>query len=105
VKLFSPLKPFESLACKKAVLVSSCAALTEIIKHDETGLVFEKADLDDFTQKLVNLIDNNELRNRIAETGYNWVRANRSWKVVSQIVSDLYAELYQQILTENRKSH
>ncbi len=103
-EIVSPLKPFESLACRKAVLVSSCAALTEIIKHDETGLVFEKADLDDLTQKLVTLIDKPDLRNRIADAGYNWVRANRSWKTVSQIASDLYADLYEQILAE-RNSH
>jgi glycosyltransferase involved in cell wall biosynthesis len=99
----SPLKPFESLACKKAVLVSSCAALTEIIKHDETGLVFKKADLGDLTQKLIALIDSSELRNRIAENGYHWVRANRNWKAVSQIVSDLYAQLFDQISSEQRK--
>jgi glycosyltransferase involved in cell wall biosynthesis len=96
-EVVSPLKPFESLASKKTVLVSSCAALEEIIKHDETGLVFKKADIDDLTSKLIDLISNVSLRNKLADNGYRWVLENRSWKSVSKKVSDIYEDLYNQL--------
>ena len=99
-EMVSPLKPFESLASQKAVIVPSCAALEEIIQHQTTGLVFKKADTDDLTEKLLTLIQNPTLRNQLAENGYRWVRENRSWKSVSKIVTDVYEDLYSQIKSE-----
>ena len=101
-EMVSPLKPFESLACKKAVIVSSCAALKEIIKDGETGLVFEKANTVELTEKLKILIANKELREKVAENGHQWVRQNRTWKAVSKIVTDVYDELYDQMRFEGK---
>lgn len=102
-EMVSPLKPFESLAGQKAVIVSSCAALEEIIKDQETGLVFKKADIDDLTDKLLTLIQNPNLRQTLAENGYKWVCANRTWKAVTKIVTDIYEDLYQQYRFEQKK--
>ncbi len=89
----SPLKPFEALAMKKAVIVSSCAALTEIINDGHTGLVFEKGNVEDFANKLAELIHKPKLREKLGEVGYNWVLSERTWKVVSKKVIDLYDRL------------
>lgn len=96
-EMVSPLKPFESLATQKAVIVSSCSALEEIIQHNVTGLVFKKADIDDLTQKLIDLIHNKQLRETLAEAGHHWVQQNRSWKAVSKIVTDVYSQFYDEI--------
>jgi glycosyltransferase involved in cell wall biosynthesis len=101
-EMVSPLKPFESLASEKAVIVSSCAALEEIIQHEKTGLVFKKADTDDLTDKLVALIQNPNLRSKLAANGYAWVCQNRSWKSVSKIVTDVYEDLHSQIKFEQK---
>lgn len=101
-EMVSPLKPFESLATQKTVIVSSCAALEEIIQHEKTGLVFKKANTDDLTEKLLALIQNTALRTQLAENGYKWVCENRSWKSVSKIVTDVYDDLYKQIQSEQK---
>ena len=44
-EMVSPMKPLEALAMEKAVVVSSVAALTEMIADEETGLVFAKGDI------------------------------------------------------------
>ncbi|WP_444922763.1 glycosyltransferase family 4 protein [Microbulbifer sp. DLAB2-AF] len=86
----SPLKPFEAMASGKAIVVSSCEALTEIIKDDSTGLVFKKGDVDDLSSKLETLIVDKEYRNVLGENARAWVRANRDWKNGSFALSALY---------------
>ena len=56
-ELISPIKPFESMAMGKAVVVSSVAALTEIVADGTTGLVFEKGSADDLARVLERLLD------------------------------------------------
>ncbi len=89
----SPLKPFEALASGKAVIVSSCDALTEIIEDDVNGLVFDKGDTADLARKLIQLIDDKELRLRLSKTGYDWVVKERDWSVSAKIVESVYDSL------------
>ncbi|MDC7710847.1 glycosyltransferase family 4 protein [Vogesella indigofera] len=92
-EMVSPLKPFEAMASAKAVVVSSCAALTEIVKDEVTGLVFEKGNFSDLANKLERLILDAELRHRLGEAGRQWVRAERDWKNAGKIVGELYSRL------------
>ena len=89
----SPLKPFEAMASQKAVIVSSCAALTEIIQDGENGLVFEKGNIFSFRDALKKLIADDGLRSTLAISGRDWVIRERDWKNSSSIVSKVYSGL------------
>ncbi|MBN8431787.1 glycosyltransferase [Microbulbifer salipaludis] len=89
----SPLKPFEAMASEKAVLVSSCAALTEIVENEKTGLVFEKGNIIDFSSKLESLIQKPDLRVLLGQNARRWVCENRDWKNGASIVNELYSSL------------
>ncbi|MEZ4820484.1 MAG: glycosyltransferase [Bdellovibrionota bacterium] len=80
----SPLKPFESMATQKTVLVSSCEALTEIVQDGQTGLVFEKGSVEDLTKKIEILIKDSELRKKLSVNSMHWVRKERDWAVVAE---------------------
>lgn len=86
----SPLKPFEAMASQKAVIVSSCAALTEIIQDGENGLVFEKGNIFSLRDVIKRLIADNDLRSALATSGRSWVIRERDWKNSSFIVSKVY---------------
>ncbi|WBA10855.1 glycosyltransferase [Salinivibrio kushneri] len=92
----SPLKPFEAMASQKAVIVSSCAALTEIIEDGYNGLVFNKGCVTSFKNKLADLILDKSLRSKLSRNGRKWVVGNRDWKNSALIVADAYrkAEIY-----------
>lgn len=92
-EIVSPLKPFEALACGKAVVVSSCAALTEIIEDGSNGLVFEKGRYEDLAKKLKLLIDNQDVRERLGKTGRDWVKKYRDWSHSAQIVQSIYNKI------------
>lgn len=92
-EVVSPLKPFEALASGKAVIVSSCAALVEIIDDGKTGLVFRKGNYYDLATKLRLLIECSDLRSRLGAAGREWVVQNRDWRNAATIVDSIYDHL------------
>ncbi len=91
-EMVSPLKPLESMATGVAVLASDVQALKEMVPPG-IGLTFEKGNLESLTERLGLMIDDEELRDQLAESAYEWVRANRSWAEVSKLITALYDEL------------
>jgi glycosyltransferase involved in cell wall biosynthesis len=78
-EMVSPMKPLEALAMEKAVVVSSVAALTEIVADGETGAVFAKGDVESLADALDRLIGDPELRARLGRNGRDWVVRQRTW--------------------------
>jgi len=92
-ELISPIKPFESMAMGKAVVVSSVAALTEIVSDGRTGLVFAKGDVIDLTRTIERLLDAPELRTSLGTAARAWVRAERDWSSIVEVVESTYRDV------------
>src|SRR5699024_1984819 len=92
-EIVSPLKPFEAMAMKKAVVASNVAALAEIVTDGVNGVLFEKGDVESLSMGLRLLLDNPELRGRIAESGRAWVEERRQWKSLASKLSNIYESL------------
>lgn len=89
-ELISPIKPFESMAMGKAVISSSVAALTEIVKPDERGLVFEKGSAQSLADALRRYLDDPSLREQHGRQAREWVLAERDWSDICAIVDNAY---------------
>ncbi|MCB9564527.1 MAG: glycosyltransferase [Kofleriaceae bacterium] len=92
-EVVSPLKPFEAMAMARTVVVSSVAALTEIVSHERTGLVHRKDDPDDLAAQLARCLDQPAWARALAEHGARWVRDHRSWQRVTSEIDAVYQEL------------
>lgn len=92
-ELISPIKPFESMAMGKACISSSVAALEEIVKPDERGLVFEKGSAEDFARQIARYLDDPQLRERMGRQAREWVLAQRDWSDVTTIADEAYHRL------------
>ena len=92
-ELVSPLKPFEAMAMEKAVIASDVHALTEIVQHDVTGLLFEKGNGSSLAEALVRLIDDSDLRNRLGGTARSWVQDERDWNAIARTLGSAYEKL------------
>jgi glycosyltransferase involved in cell wall biosynthesis len=103
-EMISPIKPFESMASGKAVVVSSVAALTEIVQDRTTGLVFEKGSATDLARALGELLDSPELRFKLGESARTWVTNERDWSSVVDIVDATYKEILATLTTPVVKS-
>ncbi|WP_429041714.1 glycosyltransferase family 4 protein [Aeromonas veronii] len=80
-ELVSPLKPFESMILSKAIVASNVNALAEII-NGSNGILFEKGNIHDLSEKLEILLSNKEHRAKLGRSAYEWVLANRLWSHV-----------------------
>lgn len=91
-EMVSPMKPLEALAMEKAVVVSSVRALVEMVKEDETGLVFNKGSVESLAEQLARLIDDPELRLRLGKSGREWVESERTWNSTTSIAKDILSK-------------
>lgn len=92
-EMISPIKPFESMASGKAVVVSSVAALAEIVQDGTTGLVFQKGSAVDLARALGALLDSPQLRSKLGEGARTWVVNERDWSSIVDIVDQTYREI------------
>jgi len=68
---------------KTCVISSNLEAISDIVKNEETGLRVDVKNKNILSQKIIELIKNKEKRRKLLENGYNFVRNNFSWKIIS----------------------
>lgn len=90
-EMVSPLKPFESMICKKPLIGSDVAAIAEIIQHEKTGLLFQKGNTKDLALKIIQLLKSPTLRTELGENAYKWVTDNKTWEKVSESYHQIYS--------------
>ena len=95
-ELVSPLKPFEAMGAGKVLVTSSVRALEEIVQDGVTGLVFEKDNAADLAEKLELVLLDSALRKKIGANANKWVQENHSWNVISERVTDIYKQIWEE---------
>lgn len=92
-EVVSPLKPFEAMALGKPVLASDVAALAEIVRDEDTGVLFRKGSIEHLGECMLRLANDTDLRHQIGKGGRAWVTENRDWRSLSQRISSIYSSL------------
>jgi glycogen synthase len=97
----------EAMACETAVVASAVGGIKEVVIDGETGILvpleqqnaapFEPIDPDRFSRDLANgvnkLINNDELRNKMAKKGRKRVEDHFDWIAIAKQVEALYKSL------------
>ncbi|MEC7238527.1 MAG: glycosyltransferase [Candidatus Thermoplasmatota archaeon] len=96
-RLVTPLKPFEAMAMKRAVVTSNLDALQEIVTDNETGLLFQAGNLSSLVETIERLVTDEKSISRLGNNAYDWIIHNRTWELVVKN----YAVAYQ-IAVEKR---
>tara|TARA_B100001248_G_C27366086_1_gene449084 strand:- start:116 stop:1504 length:1389 start_codon:yes stop_codon:yes gene_type:complete len=89
-RLVTPLKPFEAMAMKKAVVASKLPALEEIIDDGNTGLLYHADDVDSLVENIERVLSDDELINSLGNNAHKWIIENRTWQSVVQNYSKVY---------------
>ena len=90
-----PLICLEAMACGKAVIVSNAGGLPEIVRHGETGLVFNKGDSDSLAKLTLELFYDLELAAQLGQNARKYALEHCSL----DSIYDRTMQLYQSVLS------
>ena len=75
-ELVAPIKLVEAMAMGKPVVASNLPALSEMIKHGESGLLFPAGDTKALAKYLESLAKNPKLQSQLGNVAYRHVISN-----------------------------
>jgi len=75
-----PVSILEAMAAKVPVVGSNVSGISEIIKDEDTGLLFSSDNDLELSRKIVKLIDEPSLRNKIASNAFQYVKINHGFQ-------------------------
>jgi glycosyltransferase involved in cell wall biosynthesis len=94
----SPIKMFEYMAMKRAIIATRIGQLEEIIEDGFNGFLVDQQNEEAVACKIITLADNKYLRtklgenayNTIVEKGYTWEEnARRTWEICKEVVKQI----------------
>ena len=85
----------EAMACGCSVIASNVGGNPELVLDGRTGLLFETGNVDELTQRLRLLIENEDLRKRLSVTSAQFMREEFSNPVALKNMEAVYDELLQ----------
>lgn len=89
--LTTPLKPLEAMAMRKPVLVSDVPAMAELVQPGVTGLSFRAGDREELARRVVELLKDADLRDRLGLGGREWIERERQWPRLVREYRRVYA--------------
>ena len=91
-ELVTPLKPLEAMAMGKALIASDVGGHRELIRNNETGLLFPAGNKFALAESIDSLLKDHALRKKIEKQGLEWVKANHTWDKTTSVYTEIYAK-------------
>ncbi len=83
----------EALSYKKPVVASAVGGITDLIIDQKTGLTVPPGDPKSLAEAIRKLLTDQQLAERLAESGYEHIQENYSWSAIIPRLINLYQEL------------
>ncbi len=93
--LVTPLKPLEIMAMAKPLLASDIGGHREMVIPGVNGTLFKSEDPEDLAEKIRQMKDDPDQRDRLAWSARKWVEENRSWSALALNYAKIYDKLLQ----------
>lgn len=90
----TPVSLIEAQACDVPVVTTDVGGVRDIVSEGETGFVIPRGDLKQFAEKLGLLVENEEIRRKMSQNGWSFVREKFHY---TRLVSDM-EEYYRELL-------
>jgi glycosyltransferase involved in cell wall biosynthesis len=91
-----PTKLLEYMACQRAVIAPERSTVSMLVHNLEHALLFEPGSPEDLARKIVRLLQDRPLRDRMARAGYELVRRSHSASATRRALRQAYQWLQQQ---------
>jgi|TARA_B110000037_G_scaffold27652_1_gene32702 glycosyltransferase involved in cell wall biosynthesis len=86
-------KLFQYMSFSKPVLVSNAIAQKNLIERTNSGLVHEERNVEDFTDKVMEYYNDEEMRLRFGENGKRFIEEEFCWEKTSEKLVELYESM------------
>ncbi|MCG1035573.1 glycosyltransferase family 4 protein [Polaribacter sargassicola] len=86
-------KIFQYMSFSKPLLVSNAIAQKKIVEKNKAGLVHKDRDVNDFSDKIIKLYKDKDLRNELGKNGKRLIDEEFSWEQTSKKLISLYDNL------------
>jgi len=83
----------EAMACGCCAVASNVGGNPELIRNEETGLLFESGDVAGLSDALRMLIENESLRKQIGAAGARFIRGRFALRSSVQRMEEIYTQL------------
>jgi spore coat protein SA len=84
----------EAAAAGLPVIATRRGGIPEVVRDGETGLLLDRYDNDDeLATKIIKLLEDAPLRQRLGQQGRAWVEANFSWEKIANTLEAFYDEV------------
>ncbi|MEM3406950.1 MAG: glycosyltransferase family 4 protein [Nitrososphaerota archaeon] len=83
----------EAMACGKPVIASRSGAIPEIIINNESGFLIKPGDVNELAEKILLLINDEKLREKMGYKGRIRVEKNFSYEVIIPKIKELYYKI------------
>lgn len=89
----TPVSLIEAQACDVPVVTTDVGGVRDIVSEGETGYIIPKGDIKQFEEKLGLLIENEEIRRKMSQNGWDFVREKFHYTRLAADMEKYYREL------------
>jgi glycosyltransferase involved in cell wall biosynthesis len=93
----TPVSLIEAQASNKPIITTNVGGVENIVMENETALIIESDNLDQFSEGLLKLIDDDKLREKMSQKGWGFVKKEFHY---SRLIFDV-KELYYSLIDNN----
>jgi len=82
----------EAMGCECPVIAGDLPAIHDIIVHEKTGLIVESGNAQALADAIIRMLDDPDLRFRLARNGRERVVARFDWEIIAQKYAGVYRD-------------
>lgn len=92
----TPVSLIEAQACNLPVISTDVGGVSDIVAENETGFIISRNDKRNFVEKLIILVEQDEIRNKMKSKGWEHVHLKFSYKRLAKDMESYYKRLLTQ---------
>ncbi len=94
----SPLTPLEGFAFKKTVISTNVHGIPSTIDNEKNGILIDYEDYEQLSKKILELLENVDKRERLANEGYKLVTDTCNSKIMATQTLKIYQDVLNQLV-------